>query len=117
MNQIRQAYQKELEKIAAVGFTPNIFTTKQMEEIIARTTEEFQEEPEYLWEKFPTNAIIRRKDNRKWYAVLVKIMPEKIGLVGENAMDVVVLRGNPAEISHEIAEKIGFLAYHMNKKN
>lgn len=32
--------------------------------------------PEYLWAKFPNHAVFRRKDNRKWYALVAEVPRE-----------------------------------------
>lgn len=38
-----------------------------------------REELEFLWPKSPDNAIFRRPDNKKWYAVLLTVQKEKLG--------------------------------------
>ncbi len=66
-----------------------------------------------MWEKFPNDAVLRRKDTKKWYAVLIVIEPKKLGLEGDAPLDIAVVRKGATE-----REGKGYLpAYHMNKKN
>ena len=36
------------------------------------------DELEFLWQKFPDNAVWRRKDNKKWYGALLTVSKEKL---------------------------------------
>ena len=73
--------------------------------------------PEFLWEKFPLNAVLRRPDNRKWYAALMRVSREKLRLPGNGGAEIVVMKLKPPLID-TILTRPGFLpAYHMNKSN
>lgn len=72
--------------------------------------ETYGEDLEYLWDD--ENCILRRSDNKKWYAVIMKISLRKIGLDDDSVKSVLGLRGNPEKID---GVKI-FQGYHMNKK-
>ncbi|MCR5348500.1 MAG: 4'-phosphopantetheinyl transferase superfamily protein [Bacilli bacterium] len=66
---------------------------------------------EYLWDD--ENGIIRRKDNRKWYAVFMKVPYEKVGEPKEGVCSIVAFRGNPEDVDM----KTVFPGYHLNKKS
>ncbi len=117
VGKIRTECQKILQKIADNCFEKNIFQNKQTLEIIRHIAETYQDYPEFLWEKFPDNAIIRRKDNQKWYAAFLTIPANKLNLDDNHLIEIIDLRGNPQEISAIIDNKIYFPGYHMNKKN
>lgn len=73
--------------------------------------------PEYLWAKFPNYAVFRRKDNRKWYALLAELPGEKLGLAGQAPVPVLVVKCEPF-LKDLLFEIPGYLpAYHMNKKH
>ncbi|MFD1484904.1 MmcQ/YjbR family DNA-binding protein [Lacticaseibacillus baoqingensis] len=117
VGQIRGAYVATLEAIAKDCFVPTMFTTGQMDAMIDAIGKKYDEHPEFLWANFPNNAIIRRSDNRKWYALLVKVSADKLGLDGTDAVDVLVARADPAVVTARLAAKTALPAYHMNKKH
>ena len=65
----------------------------------------------------PGNAIFRHPASKKWYAALMRVLPEKLGLAGEEALDVMDIRCSTIMIGSLLSTK-GFLpAYHMNKNH
>lgn len=75
----------------------------------------FGTEPEYLWASTPDAAVLRRADNRKWYAVLMPVDRQKLGLEGPGAVEVIDLKADPPMVD-SLLTRPGFLpAYHMNK--
>lgn len=117
VGQVRGAYLSILEDIAAKCFTSTTFATGQSAAIIAELTAKYNETPEFLWQKFPNNAIIRRADNRKWYALLVKVAADKVGLAGSELVDLLVVRAEPATIAAKLQAGTALPAYHMNKQH
>lgn len=65
-------------------------------------------------EDFET-AVLRHVDNRKWYAIVMRVSLRKFGFDSDEVIDVVNLK-LPVEMfgSFSAAEGI-YLAYHMNK--
>lgn len=117
VGQIRGAYVTTLEAIAKDCFVPTMFTTGQMDALIDAIGNQYGEHPEFLWANFPNNAIIRRSDNRKWYALLVKVSADKIGLAGTADVDVLVARAEPEAVTARLNDKTALPAYHMNKQH
>ncbi|WP_298483979.1 MmcQ/YjbR family DNA-binding protein [uncultured Ruminococcus sp.] len=74
-------------------------------------------QPEYLWEKSPDNAILRHKENGKWYAVVLDVHEKKLGLPGDGTVDVLNVKCDPLEIGSLLRKKGFFPAYHMNKNH
>ncbi len=74
-------------------------------------------EAEYLWADSPGNAIFRHPASKKWYAAMMRVLPEKLGLTGAEALDVMDIRCSTIMIGSLLSTK-GFLpAYHMNKSH
>ena len=117
VGQVRGAYVAALKAIAAKCFTPTMFAGGQMQQVLAAVADQYSDQPEYLWAKFPNNAILRRQDNRKWYALLVKVSADKVGLAGSDLVDLLVLRADPATIQAQLAAGTALPAYHMNKQH
>lgn len=86
-------------------------------QVFAYVQEKYQTAEEYPWPKFPDYAVLRHKDNSKWYGIILNVMREKIGLDGIGQVDVLDVKCDPALIEH-LSEAAGFIpAYHMNKDN
>ena len=77
----------------------------------------FGSKPEYLWKKYPNDAILRNINNKKWYAVIMDVSPTKLGLHGEKHIKIINLKCNTMIIG-SLRERKGFFpAYHMNKEH
>ncbi len=84
-------------------------------DIFKYAKETFDTEPEYLWKKFPKYAVLRYKSNSKWYAVIMDIPKQKLGLSGEEKVDILVVKCDPIMIGSLLQNKGYLPAYHMNK--
>lgn len=74
-------------------------------------------EAEYLWADSPGNAIFRHPVSKKWFAAMMRVLPEKLGLTGAEALDVMDIKCSTIMIGSLLSTK-GFLpAYHMNKNH
>lgn len=89
----------------------------QRERITQYIQDTYGTEAEYLWADSPGNAIFRHPATRKWYAVIMPVIPEKLGLTGDETLDVMDIKCSTIMIGSLLSEK-GFLpAYHMNKNH
>ena len=114
---IYKAYSEILEKVKKVCFEDEIFKANYTKEIVAYVKNKYGDELEFLWEKSPKNAVVRRKSSNKWYAVILTIPKRKIGLESDEVIEVINLHNIPKEIEKLIDYKRYFPAYHMNKKD
>ena len=65
-------------------------------------------------EDFET-AVLRHKDNRKWYAIVMRVSRRKFGIDSDEVIDVVNLK-LPTEMFGSFGASDGvYPAYHMNK--
>ncbi|WP_339120972.1 MmcQ/YjbR family DNA-binding protein [Fusobacterium nucleatum] len=113
---VYKAYSEVLEKIQKECFEDEIFKANYTKEIIDYVKNKYGDELEFLWEKSPKNAVIRRKSSNKWYAVILTISKRKIGLDSDKIIEVINLHNSEEEIKKLIDCKKYFPAYHMNKK-
>ncbi len=70
-----------------------------------------------MWPKFPRNAIFRRADNAKWYAAILTVAKNKLGLIGDEIIEIIDLRADSAQIAAMTDGEKYFPGYHMNKKH
>lgn len=70
-------------------------------------------EPDYPWND--DNAVLRHPENRKWFAIVLRVGRDKLGLPGEGLIDVINVKCEPVLIG-SLRTRQGFHpAYHMNK--
>lgn len=78
-------------------------------------TETYHASAEYPWLKYPNYAVFRHRNNQKWFAVIMDVPRNKLGMPGETLLDVVNFKSNPILIGSLLGEPGFFPAYHMNK--
>lgn len=78
-------------------------------------TETYGAVGEYMWEKYPTFAVYRHQNNKKWFAVIMEIPKSKLDLYGEESVSVVNLKCDPTLIGSLLLENGIHKGYHMNK--
>ena len=112
---VRADYENILAAFIENCCEENIFCAELTKNLIAYVREKYGDELEFLWEKFPKDAIWRRSDTRKWYAVIMEISERKLNLDSDNIIEVIDLRGR--ELENFIDGEKYFPGYHMNKKS
>ena len=113
---VYKAYSQILEKIQKECFEDEIFKANYTKEIIDYVKNKYGDELEFLWEKSPKNAVVRRKSSKKWYAVILTVSKRKLNLDSDKIIEVINLHNIAEEIEKLIDNKKYFPAYHMNKK-
>lgn len=68
----------------------------QRERITQYIQDTYGTQAEYLWADSPGNAIFRHSASKKWYAAMMRVLPEKLGLTGEEALDVMDIKWTSA---------------------
>lgn len=87
------------------------------EDLIQYAYETYGTQIEYLWKSSPDNGILRHKHNRKWYAAILPVAGNKVGLDSDEIIDILDLKCEP-DMIYSLCEQRGFApAYHMNKKH
>lgn len=76
----------------------------------------FGVEPDYPFAGDFVSAVFRRKDNLKWFAIVMSVDAKKLKIGAYGELDIVNLKCTD-EDREELAQTEGVLpAYHMNKK-
>ena len=71
--------------------------------------------PDYPFDEDFETAVLRHADNRKWYAIVMKVSRRKFGFDNDKVIDVVNLK-LPTEMFGLFGAADGvYPAYHMNK--
>ncbi|MDF7674226.1 MmcQ/YjbR family DNA-binding protein [Acetobacteraceae bacterium ESL0709] len=78
---------------------------------------EFGAEPEYLWPRFPSYAVLRHHGRGKWFAIIMKVSGATLGLKMKDDVEIVNVKAKPAHIVFLLQKEGIFPAYHMNKNH
>ena len=71
--------------------------------------------PDYPFDEVFETAVLRHVDNRKWYAIVMRVSRRKFGFDSDEVIDVVNLK-LPTEMFGSFGASDGvYPAYHMNK--
>ena len=72
-------------------------------------------QPDYPFDEDFETAVLRHADNRKWYALVMRVSRRKFGIDSDEVIDVVNLK-LPTEMFGSFGASDGvYPAYHMNK--
>ena len=92
---------------------------RQANTVVEHIKSEYGAEPEFLWpERYPSYAVFRHRDNKKWFALVATIAAASLGLKDDRQIDVINLKFDKNQ-TYDFAETSDhiFPAYHMNKNN
>lgn len=87
------------------------------EEIFKYVEEKYTSQPEYLWKKYAHYAVLRHSQNRKWYAIVMDVKKENLGLEGKEVIDIMDVKLDPETVDILQSAEGFFPAYHMNNSN
>lgn len=87
------------------------------EELESYILNHYSTEPDYPWADTPRAAVFRHANNRKWFALMMEVPRDKLGLAGAEKLDIVNFKCDPILIASLRGEPGIFPAYHMNKSS
>lgn len=117
VGEVRTAIESVLNEIIAACFETAVFKTEQAQKLIEYVSRTYGDELEYLWTKFPDNAIWRRKDNKKWYGVILTVPKNRLGFASAEVVEIIDLRLQPEQMADLVSRKHYYPGWHMNKKH
>ena len=87
------------------------------EELEAYILNHYSTEADYPWADTPRAAVFRHVANRKWFALVMEVPRDKLGLPGTEKLDIVNFKCDPVLIASLRGETGIFPVYHMNKSS
>ncbi len=117
IGKLKEEYERIIEDVITNCTNKEIFKSSQAINIINYIKKKYDDELEFLWEKFDDNAIWRNKQNNKWYALLLTVSKNKLGIESGDIIEIIDLRYQKEKIEEIIDNKNIFPGYHMNKKS
>ena len=116
IGEVRNEYTQIVNDIISTCFDMDVFRFEYSKKIINYVKEKYDDEVEYLWKKFPDNAVARRKDNKKWYLAILTVKKDRFGFDNTETVEVIDIRADAAEVPNLLKRENIYAAYHMNKK-
>ena len=117
IGKVREAYEQVISSIDRNCFEKNFYQNDLTRNVIRYVEQKYGNQPEFLWEKFSTNAVWRRTDNAKWYGALLVIPKSKLGYETDEPIEILDLREEANALSSLVDHQKYFPGYHMNKKH
>lgn len=114
VGRVREEIDKVLGEVVKNCTKADVFSSAQSHNVIEYVKKVYNRELEFLWDSLPLAAIWRRSDNQKWFGVMMSVPINRLGLDGEEIVDIVNVRADANSI---IDNEYVFPAYHMNKKS
>lgn len=117
VGRVRAEHEAVVHDVVEKCYDYDVFREDYTKKIIQHAAELYGDAPEHLWKDSPEYAVLRRSDNRKWYVLLMSIPEKRLGIGGDETVEVVDLRFDAEELPSKIDNKSYFAGYHMNKKH
>lgn len=76
---------------------------------------QYHTQPEHLWAKYPKDAVLRHSSNRKWYAVIMSVPRNRLGLEGDEYVDILNVKADSVMAGSFLLKEGILPGYHMNK--
>lgn len=117
VGKIREEYDKIIKQIRNNCCSRGEFKSEYALLLIDYVKRKYNDELEYLWDKFPSNAIWRNKKSKKWYGALLTVQRKKIGVDEEGSIEVIDIQLEAEKIIEKVDNVKILPGYHMNKKH
>ena len=86
------------------------------EELDAYILNHYSTEPDYPWADTPRAAVFRHAGNRKWFALVMEVLRDKLGLAGTEKLDIVNFKCDSILIASLRGEPGIFPAYQIQSQ-
>ena len=87
------------------------------EELFAYAKATYGVEPDYPWMDLPEACVLRHKDSRKWFGLVMIISERNLGKAEDRLIVALDVKADPAFISMSVGKGGFYRAYHMNKEH
>lgn len=116
--QVKDEYIKLLNDIKEKTIDKQAFIFDQTNRVLKYVNKKYNESCDYPWndKTYSSAAVIRNKNNRKWYGLIMPITFDKLGEKKDSLIEVINLKLDDKKIPELIKKDGIYKAYHMNKK-
>lgn len=115
VGRVREEIKKILDSVAEKAYDRMSYKSAQTEEIIEYCKNKYGDMLEFPWQEH-SSGVIRRRDTKKWYVLLMTIPASRLGINADESLSVMNLHQSEEDVRALIDMRSIFPAYHMNKK-
>lgn len=116
VNKVRDEYLNILSDIKNKCFEKDYFISSQANRVTKYIQEKYKDNPEFLWEKFPSIGVFRNKNNEKWYGLITNVNRSKLD-EGSGEVEIINVKVEESKMDELIKQEGFYRGYHMNKKS
>ena len=88
------------------------------DDVFRYVRKKYKSEIEYPWARYPRYAVFRHDDNRRWYGLVMDIPRSRLGLPGEETVDVLDVKLDDALLCDVLCRQEGYFpGYHISRGN
>lgn len=88
------------------------------QEIFNYVKSKYKTEPDYPFSTAPDYPVLRHRDNRKWFALIMNVPREKLGLKGGGRTDIINVKlGDPMLVDTVVRQPGYFYGYHISRSS
>ncbi len=118
IGEVNYEIEQVLNDIRDNCFVSSVLSGPQTRRMIEAIKDKYDADPEFLWDDYGDAAPFRRKDNQKWFALMMTISKKSlIKNSDEKRIEVINLKAPVEMVADLITRKNIYPAYHMNKKH
>ena len=88
------------------------------EKIFQYVKKKYKTAPDYPFRTAPTYPVLRHADTRKWFALIMDIPREKLGLKGTEYVDIINVKLGDPMLADMLVRQLGyFYGYHISRSS
>ena len=114
-SKVKEEYINILNDIKNNCFEEKYFIFDQSNRITKYIKDKYNNDPEFLWDKYDDTRVFRNSNSGKWYGIIMNIDISKLDK-GSGEIEVLNVKIDENKIPKLIKQKGYYEAYHMNKK-
>ena len=114
-SKVKEEYINILNDIKNNCFEGKHFIFDQSNRITKYIKDKYNNDPEFLWDKYDGSGVFRNSNSGKWYGIIMNVDISKLDK-GSGEIEVLNVKIDENKIPELIKKKGYYEAYHMNKK-
>ena len=88
------------------------------EKVFQYVKRKYSVEPDYPMPTAPTFPVMRHEDNRKWFAIIMDVPRDRLGLDGNGRVDILNVKLGDPLLAGFLTQQLGyFRGYHVSRGN
>ena len=87
------------------------------DEVLRRAADVYGVQPDFPWDSTPDAAVLRHPHSRKWFALLMRVSYQTVGIRKKGQTDILNIKCDPLMLGSLLRQEGLLPAYHMSKSS